>query len=162
MTAKTPGSCRALEASILLIIACGSCERRILQKSRRGSTMSSANLVCPVHFARASTLRNGLPITFRGLPFLSFFPFLFVAIDCFFHRLRLFATHSRRLEFDRFVNFQIARAATEIAGERFFNLIAAWLRIRLQKFFGDEQEARRAVAALCRAEVCESFLQWMK
>src|SRR5437763_15033536 len=115
MTAKTPGSCRALEVSILIIIACGSEERRILQKSRRGSTMSSANLVCPVHLERASTLRNGLPMTFRGLPFLLFFPFLFVAIDCFFHRLCLFTTHSCRREFDRFVNFQIARAATEIA-----------------------------------------------
>src|SRR2546421_4728138 len=27
--------------------------------------MSSANFVCPVHLARASTLRKGLPTTFR-------------------------------------------------------------------------------------------------
>src|SRR4030095_5883875 len=36
----------------------------------RGSTMSSANFVWPTHFARASTLRNGLPMTFRSFPFL--------------------------------------------------------------------------------------------
>src|SRR5437762_13335113 len=35
----------------------------------RGRKMSSANFVWPVHFARASTLRNGLPTTFVGLPF---------------------------------------------------------------------------------------------
>ena len=40
--------------------------RRILQNSIRGSTISSANFVWPVHFARASTLRNGLPTTLSG------------------------------------------------------------------------------------------------
>src|SRR6266550_812150 len=32
----------------------------------RGKTMSSANFVWPVHFARASTLRKGLPTTLKG------------------------------------------------------------------------------------------------
>ena len=40
----------------------------------RGNTMSSANFVWPVHFARASTLRKGLPTTLSGFPLL--FPFL--------------------------------------------------------------------------------------
>src|SRR5437870_9969785 len=39
----------------------------------RGRKMSSANFVWPVHFARASTLRNGLPTTFSGFPLLPFF-----------------------------------------------------------------------------------------
>src|ERR1043165_4409489 len=34
----------------------------------RGRKISSANFVWPVHFARASTLRKGLPTTFNGFP----------------------------------------------------------------------------------------------
>jgi hypothetical protein len=49
-----------------------------VQNSIRGSTMSSANFVWPVHFARASTLRKGLPTTLSGFPLL--FPFLAIAI----------------------------------------------------------------------------------
>src|SRR6266852_5194028 len=70
MIAMTPGSASALETSMFLIRACGSWLRRILHDSMRGSTMSSANFVWPVHFARASTLRKGLPTTFRGFPML--------------------------------------------------------------------------------------------
>src|SRR5438093_10778686 len=33
--------------------------------------MSSANFVWPVHFARASTFRKGLPTTFKGLALFS-------------------------------------------------------------------------------------------
>jgi hypothetical protein len=33
-------------------------------------------LVCPVHFARASTLRKGLPTTLSGFPFLCLFSHL--------------------------------------------------------------------------------------
>src|SRR5688500_6410846 len=69
-TATTPGSARALEKSMLLIIAWGRWLRRILQANMRGKTMSSANFVCPTHLARASTLRKGLPTKFSGLPFL--------------------------------------------------------------------------------------------
>src|SRR5437867_11780884 len=58
---------------MLLIIACGSCVRRILQESIRGRKMSSANFVWPVHLARASTLRKGLPTTLSGFPRLPFF-----------------------------------------------------------------------------------------
>src|SRR5438874_11961220 len=37
----------------------------------RGRKMSSANFVWPVHFARASTLRKGLPTTFKGFSLFS-------------------------------------------------------------------------------------------
>src|SRR5438445_9360527 len=70
MIAITPGNAWALETSMRLIIACGSWLRRILQESMRGNAMSSANFVWPVHFARASTLRKGLPTTFKGFPLL--------------------------------------------------------------------------------------------
>src|SRR6266404_4684153 len=72
--AITPGSASALDTSMFLIRAWGSWLRRILHDSMRGSTMSSANFVWPVHFARASTFRKGLPTTFKGFPLL--FPFL--------------------------------------------------------------------------------------
>src|SRR5215471_16573733 len=61
--ANTPGSASAFEMSIFLMSAWGSWLRRILHASMRGRTMSSANFVWPVHFARASTLRKGLPTT---------------------------------------------------------------------------------------------------
>src|SRR5207248_6737733 len=94
----------------------------------RGNTMSSAKRVCPVHFARASTLRNGLPTTFNGASFRPFWPSpfdpLFVAIDAFCRERRLFAAHPRRRKFDRFVDFDVAGAATEIAAQGFFDLYA--------------------------------------
>src|SRR6185436_15929683 len=64
---------------MFLINACGSWLRRILQKSMRGSTMSSANFVWPVHFARASTLRKGLPTTLSDLPL--WFPFFAIQLQ---------------------------------------------------------------------------------
>src|SRR5690242_17904338 len=67
ITAKTPGRASAFEASIRLINACGTCDRSSLLYNMRGNTMSSANFVWPTHFARASTLRNGLPTTFNEL-----------------------------------------------------------------------------------------------
>jgi hypothetical protein len=44
----------------------------------RGKTMSSANFVWPVHFARASTLRKGLPTTLSGFPF---FPLVVIQLQ---------------------------------------------------------------------------------
>src|SRR5947207_1528418 len=40
--------------------------------------MSSAKRVCPVHFARASTLRKGLPMTLCCLPLLPLAVFIFI------------------------------------------------------------------------------------
>src|SRR5262249_50015014 len=61
----------ALDTSMLFIRACGTGLRNSLANSMRGRMMSSANLVWPVHFDRASTFRKGLPITLYGFPFLS-------------------------------------------------------------------------------------------
>src|SRR6185295_18068520 len=120
----------------------------------RGSAMSSANSVCPVHLARASTLRNGLPTTlrsFRSLRVAALF-FLLIAVDAFFGWLCFFAAHARRREFDRFVNLDVAGTAAKIAGERFLDLIARRQQIALEQLFRGEQEAGRTVSALRRAK----------
>src|SRR6185295_14453508 len=104
---------------MFLMMACGKWLRRILQKSIRGSTMSSANFVWPVHFARASTLRKGLPTIFNGCPFLPL-PFLiieneklsalirglilFVPINAFARQFHLFPTHASCGELDGFID----------------------------------------------------------
>src|SRR5579871_1845925 len=64
MTACTPGSRRALEASMDRIRACGCGLRSSLQCRVRGRAMSSAKTVRPVTLASASTLGSGLPTTF--------------------------------------------------------------------------------------------------
>ena len=87
---------------------------------------------------------------------------LIEAVDGFARQLRFFSAHAGGGEFDRLVNLDVARAAAEIAGERRYDLFAAGLGINGQQFFGDEQEGGRAVAALRRARVGESFLQRMK
>src|SRR5215213_2862211 len=158
MTATTPGSASAFDTSTLLMRACGSVERRSLQKSIRGSATSSANFVCPVHLARASTLRNGLPMTFKGPPL----PFLFVPINRLFNRLGLFSAHPCGGQRDGLVDFQIPGAAAEVAREGFFNLLAGRVGFGLEQFFSDEEEAGRAVAALGRAQVREGLLQRVK
>src|SRR5215213_18710 len=98
-TAKTPGKASAFETSMLLINACGRCERRILQNNMRGSTMSSANFVWPTHFARASTLRKGLPIILKSL-----------ATDLH----GFLATHARGGELYCLIDFYIAGTTTQI------------------------------------------------
>src|ERR1051325_854609 len=166
MTQRTPGKASAFEVSMLLMSACCSWLRRSLQKSMRGRTMSSANLVCPVHLLRASTLRKGLPTTCSGFffPGLSFawFPFLFVPINTLFWQLSLFPAHACGGHLDRLVDFNIARTATQIAAQGFFDLVAVGPGVVLQEFFGDEQESGRAIAALGRARVRERVLQRMK
>src|SRR5205085_6431843 len=117
----------------------------------RGKLMSSAKRVWPVHLARASTLRNGLPMTWRGLPLLP----LFIAIDDFLSRLGLLAAQTRRRQFDRFVNLDVAGTAAEVARQRLLNLWARRARVLFEQLFGGQQKARRTIAALRRAEVCE-------
>src|ERR1044072_3912607 len=105
--------------------------------------MSSANRVWPVHLARASTLRKGLPTTFFGFPLLP----LFITINYLSGRLRRFAAHARCSQFDRFVNFYIARAAAQIPRQRFLDFFARRLRILLKQFFRSQKKTRRAIPA---------------
>src|ERR1051325_392011 len=116
MIATTPGSFKAFDTSILLMSACGTGLRRSFANSILGRTMSSANRVCPVHFARASTLRKGFPTTLFGLPFVP----LFIAIDYLFCRLGLFATHARGGQFYRLIYFNVAGTAAKVPRQRFF------------------------------------------
>src|SRR5687768_628455 len=102
--------------------------------------MSSANFVAPTHFARASTLRKGLPTTLKSsgrapAPF-DFAPPararplplpscpLLVAIDALSRQLRLFAPHPGGGQLDRLVDFDVAGAAAEVAAEGLFYLVA--------------------------------------
>src|SRR5437763_8829919 len=121
----------------------------------RGKLMSSAKRVWPLHLARASTLRNGLPMTLRGLPWLP----LFIAIDNFPRRFRVLAAHARRRQFNRFINLDVAGAAAEIARQRFLNLYSGRAGILFEQFLSGQQKGRRAIAALRRAEVGKGLLQ---
>src|SRR5882724_10306097 len=179
MTATTPGSFRALETSMCLIKACGTGLRRSLANSIRGRTMSSAKRVCPMHFARASTLRNGLPTTFSSasplcLP-LCFFIFnepfagqLPVAsshlkpVNTFSRRLDLFTPHPGGCQLDRFIDLYVARASAKIPSERLLDLVPLWAWVFLQQLFRNEQKRRRAVSALRGSKIGECFLQRMK
>src|ERR1044072_6456813 len=120
--------------------------------------MSSANRVWPVHLARASTLRKGLPTTFFGFPLLP----LFIAINYLSSRLRRFAAHARCGQFDRFVNLYIACAATQIPRERLLDFFSRRLGIFLKQFFRSQQKTRRAVPALRCAQIGECFLYRVK
>jgi len=64
--------------------------------------------------------------------------------------------------FHGFENLQVARAAAEISGKRFANLIAVGMWIRIQQSFCCHQDSRSAVAALRGPEVRERILQGMK
>src|SRR6185503_8320703 len=104
----------------------------------RGRKMSSANFVWPVHLARASTLRKGLPTTFIGLPLLC--PLFdiqnlvrqaaslsisgrltacrtkdsFQTVDTLARQFHLFPAHARRGQLDCFINLDVAGAAAKI------------------------------------------------
>src|SRR4030095_3481462 len=87
MIANTPGRAKAFERSMLFITAWGTWLLSILQYNMRGKTISSANFVWPTHFARASTLRKGLPTTFNS--------FFLRLVDI---QLRLNSTNVSRLQ----------------------------------------------------------------
>src|SRR3712207_6544670 len=101
-----------------LIRACGTCARRILQWSIRGSTMSSAKRVCPVHFERASTLRKARPTTLKSFSSCAYAPLtfapspfafasnsiLFVTIDALSRERGLLAAHPCGGQLDRLVD----------------------------------------------------------
>src|SRR6202521_702400 len=140
--------------------------------------MSSAKRVWPVTFARASTLRRGTPITRSSSPlalgastgvFRESFSFGMRPPRCLFlpspwnlrHRFPLVRDFEHR-GFDGLENLKIARAPAQISGNRFADLIAAGVRIQVQQSLGRDQNCRRAIAALRRAEISKSILQGMK
>ena len=57
---------------------------------------------------------------------------------------------------DRLDDLQIARAAAEIAGQRFADPLARRMRLAIEQRLGGDQNARRAVAALRGAAIGES------
>ena len=64
--------------------------------------------------------------------------------------------------FDRFKDLQVTRAAAEISGECFADLVARWMRILVEQSFRGNENGWSAIAALRGAEISESFLQRMQ
>src|SRR5580765_1129840 len=149
-TACTPSRFAAADASIDLMRACGCVLRRSLQYNMRGNARSSANLVAPVTLAAASTLRRALPIM-RWSDDLS-------AIERLDRGISLLSAHARGRQLDRFVDLDVARAAAQVAGQRFLDFFTRWLGIIFQEGLSGEQKRGRAVSTLGCAEVGERFL----
>src|SRR2546421_9953812 len=140
--------------------------------------MSSAKRVWPVTFARASTLRRGTPITRSSSPlafglsagvFRESLSFGMRPPRCLFLpspwnprcRFPLIRDFEHR-GFDGLENLKIACAPAQISGNRFADLIAAGVRIQVQQSLRRDQNCRRAIAALRRAEIGKSILQGMQ
>ena len=124
---------------MLLIRACGRwtaqnlAERACAAERCRRQTSSG-----PVHFARASTLRNGLPITtLLSLPLCSFvchfaIPDRLLQFDAAAHtfkpvhtlarRFDRLAPHPGRRQFNRFIDLDVAGASAKISGQGLLNL----------------------------------------
>src|SRR5688572_21345222 len=132
-TRWTPGWFSALAVSMAFMSACGCGERSSFMCSMRGRTMSSAKRVCPVTLARPSTRRRALPSTFIAHPDGSLL--------------------------DRLEDLLVARAAAQVAGNRLFYPFPRGVRLMKEQGLCGHQDARRAVAALRRAEVGERGLQ---
>src|SRR5207302_7075682 len=75
---------------------------------------------------------------------------------------RLTTVDSRQRGFDGLENLLIAGAAAQIARQGFTNLIARRVRMLVEQRLGRDEQPRRAVPALRRAEVGEGVLQRMK
>src|SRR6267378_6168961 len=155
-TVFTPGSPAARDVSIERMRAWGWGLRSSLAKSMRGRNRSSANRVTPVTFAVASTLRWALPTTRKPVAFLP------DAIQGLRRRLRILAAHAGRRQLDGFVDLDVTGAAAEVARERLLDLVARRTRARCEERLGGEEEGRRAIAALCRAQLGEGFLEGME
>src|SRR6266851_2574899 len=177
-TKYTPGCAAARDVSIFRMRACGCGDRSSLQCAMRGKKMSSANRVWPVTFARASTLRRGTPIT-RSSLLSALRASTGVVRESFSFAMRppqqVFAPTLRHLRssilllrdlehrgFDGFENLQIARAAAQVSGDRFADLIAAGARVLIQQGLRGHQNRRRAIAALRRSKIGKSILQGMQ
>ena len=77
------------------------------------------------------------------------------------HRFPLVRDFEHR-GFDGLENLKIARAPAQISGDRFADLIAAGVRIPIQQSLRRDQDCRRAISTLRRAEIGKSILQGMK
>src|SRR5215831_16106694 len=109
--------------SIWTIRACGTVLRKSLVCSIRGSTRSSAYFNSPMHFALASTLINGFPMTRKRFRLPSLLP----AINRLLGRLgllALFSVDARRRQLYRFQYFDIAGATADITSEGFLYFIS--------------------------------------
>src|ERR1700730_16579128 len=157
--------------SMLRMRACGCGERKSLQCAMRGREMSSANRVCPVTLARASTRRRAWPITRRSpsfpLDFVSggFFGSGICVPDswaCDLAGCFALAGNFEDSRFDSLEDLQIAGAAAKITGQSFANLVTCRMRILVEQGFRGNEDSWSAVAALRGAEICESFLQRVK
>src|SRR3989442_6331117 len=179
-TAFTPGTLAARDGSIERIRAWGWGLRSSLAKSMRGRNRSSANRVTPVTFAVASTLRSAFPTTRRAVGRSggravcgsAVFPtagppdrltvFLPDAIQGLRCRLRILAAQASGCQLDGFVDLDVAGAAAEVARQRLFDLVTRRTRARRQERLGGEEKRRCAIAALCRAQLGERFLERME
>src|SRR2546427_4426971 len=138
--------------------AWGRGDRRNVQWSVRGSTMSSAKRVWPVPLARASTRRRGFPTTFipamRPTPSrrTSHRPIRFAA------SLPVAANSFRGL-LDRLEYLEISRAAAKDSGEGLTDLRAGRRTVLIQERLRREEHGRRAVAALSGSQIGEGILK---
>src|SRR5262249_6438025 len=76
--------------------------------------------------------------------------------------LRLARGTNADRRFDGLEDRQIPGATAESPGQCGANLVARRVRIAIEKRLRGQQERRRAVAALRRAEIGEGVLQWMQ
>src|SRR5258707_15500751 len=148
--------------------ACGCGDRNSLQCAMRGKKMSSANRVWPVTLARPSTLRRGMPITrsssrlaLRALAgaLRESFSFgmrppqqVFASTLCHLRSRILLLRDLEDGGFDGFEDLQIARAAAQVSGNRFANLIPRRVGILIQQSLRGHQNRRSAIAARCCSE----------
>src|SRR5256712_9331975 len=156
-TALTPGRARARAASIRTMRACGCGLRSSLQYNMRGRARSSANLVVPIPFAVASTLRSAFPTARRAVgPAAAFLARAIQRLPCRFCPL---ASQARRGQFDRLVDLDVAGTAAEVARQGLLDLVATGAWVVGEECVGGEEEGWGAVAALGGAQRREGFLQ---
>src|SRR3989442_8394841 len=152
-TASTPGILAAFDASTRTMRACGTGARCSLQNSIRGRTMSSANRVTPAHFDRPSTLRTGVPTTRRRRPSDA------AAMEGLLGRPRRRILHPPRRQLHRLEDLEVAGAPAQVAREGLADLPARGARAGVEQGAGGAQDAGRAVAALCGAQLGEGDLK---
>src|SRR5579864_8795310 len=109
----TPGCFSALETSSLTMRACGTVLRKNLVCSMRGSIISSAYFVSPVHLEVASTLRKGFPTTRRPVLPAPLLP----PIDALLWWFGGLASHPGGRQLHRFVYLDVSGATANVSGK---------------------------------------------